>query len=297
VLFSCKTSSIVTSLKASIAERSITIEAPGSVMLGLHPYSHHPLLYLIRVSAGCKIKPRMWSTHMLTNSLIPLSIQPHVAFDATIRTDTADLQAHLYIPDRPNGWIIVGCSRYYHPPGSAFPFGGTELGIMYLETRTDFPAPNTLQSETYTQRTQQVVRAARWLRAEFDTTRVPIGLFGAHQEAEIALSAAAFLGKEVGAVVSYQGRPEKAMNHLHMITAPTLLLVNEGDDVHHAANMQAGWWLHSPHDLTLVSGRSRLLGDRYLPQTVGLLARNWFQQHLLTWKPMVAFPTPMLAAA
>jgi len=137
--------------------------------------------------------------------------------------------------------------------------------------------------------------ATRWLRAELDAHHTPIGLFGAYQDAEIALSAAAFLGNEVGAVVAYQGWPVKAMNHLPDIKAPTLLLVNEGNDALLAANVQAGWWLNCTQQLTLIPGRPRLLRERFPSHTVNLLAGNWYRQHLLNRKRLKAFPGQLFA--
>lgn len=221
-----------------------------------------------------------------------------VVYDATIPAGQVDLQAQLRRPLATDGWVIIGHSRHHrHSPILDSPFGHAGLGTMHVHLHPPPQSPPSLESETALQLTQQIVVATRWLRAELNTLHTPIGLFGTYQDAEIALSAAAFLGNEVGAVVSYQGWPVKAMNHLPDIKAPTLLLVNEGNDALLAANVQASWWLNCTQQLTLVPGRPRLLSERCPSHTINLLAGNWYRQHLFTHKPLKAFPCQLFAAA
>gem|GEM_PF-4757749 len=58
-----------------------------------------------------------------------------------------------------------------------------------------------------------MIDTTRWLQFRFDNPK-PIGLLGAYQDAGVALNAAAILGNEVNAVVSWQGRPDRLMNQL-----------------------------------------------------------------------------------
>ncbi len=168
---------------------------------------------------------------------------------------------------------------------------------MHLHLHLHPEVFTSLRSESALWLTQQIIIATRWLRAEIRTGQMPIGLFGAYQDAETALSAAAFLGTEVAAVVAYQGYPDKAMNHLSEIKAPTLLLVNEGNDALFTANVQASWWLRCTQHLALVPGRPRLFSERYASDTVNRLSSNWYSHHLLKRKPLKAFPGQLLAAA
>jgi putative phosphoribosyl transferase len=168
---------------------------------------------------------------------------------------------------------------------------------MYLHLHPHPEVFTSLPSESSLRLTQQIITATRWLRAEMKTGKIPIGLFGAYQDAEIALSAAAFLGNEVAAVVAHQGHPDKAMNHLSEIKAPTLLLVNEGNDALFTANVQASWWLRCTQHVALIPGRPRLLSERCSFDTVNLLASNWYRHHFLKRTPLKAFPGQLLATA
>ncbi len=225
------------------------------------------------------------------------SDRSRAVYDALIPIGHGILQARLSTPISPGGWVIMGCSRRHHPPAMQdVPFGETGLATMCLHLLPSIDVLPSLESEVARQLTQQLILAARWLRAEVSESHIPIGLFGAYQDAAIALSAAAFLGSEVGAVVSYQGSPDKSMNHLPEITAPTLLLVNEGDDALFTANVQGSWWLHCTQQLTLVPGWPRLLRDRSVTPAASRLAGNWYRQHLLGRKPIKAFPGQLFTA-
>ncbi|MCL4835095.1 MAG: dienelactone hydrolase family protein, partial [Caldilineaceae bacterium] len=193
----------------------------------------------------------------------PISEPTHALFDASVPVSTAILHAQLRTPATPSGWVIIGYSRQYrHFAMPDNPFGGTGLATMHVQLLPLQSSATNFDSEALVHLTQQLIDATRWLRSGFDSGSKPIGLFGAYQDAGVALSAAAFLGNEVDAVVSFQGRPDKSMNHLAAIQAPTLLLVNQEDQSVLTANVQARWWLRCTHQLSLVPGRLRLLREK-----------------------------------
>jgi dienelactone hydrolase len=70
--------------------------------------------------------------------------------------------------------------------------------------------------------------AVEWARADKDTCRLRIGLFGASTGAA-ALCAAADLQSQISAVVSRGGRPDLAGGALPLVSAPTPLIVGGAD--------------------------------------------------------------------
>ena len=66
-----------------------------------------------------------------------------------------------------------------------------------------------------------------------------MGFFGASTGAAAALSAAAELGEEVGAVVSRGGRPDLAADRLAEVRAPVLLIVGGRDELVLELNREA----------------------------------------------------------
>jgi len=215
----------------------------------------------------------------------------HSIFDATVPAGHVDLQARLSAPASPGGWVIIGYSRHYrHFITQDYSFGRTDLATMHLQLSLPQESDSTLESDIANQLTQQLILATHWLRSKSSASPLPIGLFGAYQDAGIALSAAAFLGKEVGSVVTWQGRPDRSMNHLSEIQAPTLLLVNENDESVLAANVQARWWLRCTHQLSMVPGQLRLLREKTHLQVVNQLAGEWYRRHLLGRQPLKDLP-------
>jgi putative phosphoribosyl transferase len=216
-------------------------------------------------------------------------------FTTSVPVGQLSLHARMYAPATARAWVIIGYSghfRRFSLPDSAF--GGAGLATMHLQLDPPEQSPALLNSETTFQLTQQLIQATRWLRSEFNAASLPIGFFGAYQDAGVALSAAAFLGDEISAVVSFQGRPDKSMNHLAKITSPTLLLINQADTSVFAANVQARWWLHCVHQLSLVPGRLRLLREKSSFAMINHLAGNWYARYLLGHQPLKDFPSQLL---
>ena len=109
-------------------------------------------------------------------------------YDALIPIGHGILQARLSTPISPGGWVIMGCSRRHHPPAMQdVPFGETGLATMCLHLLPSIDVLPSLESELARQLTQQLILAARWLRAEVSESHIPIGLFGAYQDAAIAV--------------------------------------------------------------------------------------------------------------
>ena len=220
---------------------------------------------------------------------------PHTVLETTVPAGHITLQAHLSAPAAPGGWVIIGYSRHYrHFALPHYSFGRTGLATMQLQLSPPQASLSALESDVALHLTQQLILATHWLRSESSANPIPIGLFGAYQDAGIALSAAAFLGREIGAVVTWQGHPDRSMNHLSEIQAPTLLLVNESDESILAANVQARWWLRCTHQLSLVPGRLRLLREKSSFQMVNQLAEEWYRRHLLGSQPLKNFPSQLL---
>ncbi|MGB5430979.1 dienelactone hydrolase family protein, partial [Eudoraea sp.] len=79
--------------------------------------------------------------------------------------------------------------------------------------------------------TQRLIAVTEWIKIQQQTKGLHLAYFGASTGAASALSAAAYFGDEIGAVVSRGGRPDLAMTELHMVTAPTLFIVGGWDKV------------------------------------------------------------------
>ncbi len=126
---------------------------------------------------------------------------------------------------------------------------------------------------------------AHWLDQVPDTHGVPLGYFGASTGAAAALQAAARKPERVVAVVSRGGRPDLAMNYLHLVRSPTLLIVGGEDRPVIPLNELAYKKLGCPKDMVIVPGATHLFEEPGALERVAELARDWFLKYFV--KPAV----------
>lgn len=122
--------------------------------------------------------------------------------------------------------------------------------------------------------------AVDWAHENFDTSPLPIGLYGASTGAAAALMAAAARPSLVRAVVSRGGRPDLAEEALDTVNAPTLLIVGGRDGVVIDINLEACARLKGTKELQVVPGATHLFEEPGALDHVSKLARHWFEQHL-----------------
>jgi putative phosphoribosyl transferase len=127
----------------------------------------------------------------------------------------------------------------------------------------------------------RLLAAADWLHGHDATRTLGIGCFGASTGAAAALVAAAERPDLFRAVVSRGGRPDLAGAALPRVAAPTLLIVGGADRAVLELNRQAMGLLECDVRLEIVPGASHLFEEPGTLDTVTLLAREWFSEHLL----------------
>ena len=126
----------------------------------------------------------------------------------------------------------------------------------------------------------RLVEVTGWLRAQPRAAQAAIGYFGASTGAAAALRAAAEPGADIAAVVSRGGRPDLARPRLAAVTAPTLLIVGEHDEVVLDLNRRAQAELCCENDLAVVPGATHLFDEPGTLDAAARLARDWFISHL-----------------
>ena len=126
----------------------------------------------------------------------------------------------------------------------------------------------------------RLVAIVDWLKHQTDTESLTIGLFGASTGGGAALMAAAARPQSIGAVVSRGGRPDLAHKILHVVKAPTLLIVGGNDDVVIELNEQALRSLRCPKQLVIIPGATHLFEEPGTLEEVARLAKEWFTRHL-----------------
>lgn len=123
-------------------------------------------------------------------------------------------------------------------------------------------------------------RAVDWAAGHAETARLRPCYFGASTGGGAALYAAA-QDRRIAAVVSRGGRPDLAGKQaLALVTAPTLLIVGELDDIVIELNEQARQAMTCESKLTIVPGAGHLFEEPGTLDAVVTQARNWFLDHL-----------------
>ena len=126
----------------------------------------------------------------------------------------------------------------------------------------------------------RLVGAIDWLAGQQPTRAMRVGLFGASTGGAAALVAAARSPGRVGAVVSRGGRPDLAGEALPAVSAPTLLIVGERDEVVIDLNERAMAQMTAPVNLEIVPGATHLFEEPGALEEVARLAGDWFTRYL-----------------
>ena len=120
---------------------------------------------------------------------------------------------------------------------------------------------------------------SQWLRQIPETRRMPLGYFGASTGAAAALQAAAREPDGVAAVVSRGGRPDLAIDYVHLVQSPTLLIVGAEDRSVIPLNELAYKKLVSPKEMVVIPGATHLFEEPGTLERVAELARDWFVKY------------------
>ncbi len=120
---------------------------------------------------------------------------------------------------------------------------------------------------------------AQWLRQLPETGEMSIGYFGASTGAAAALQAVAREPDGVTAVVSRGGRPDLAMDTIHLVRSPTLLIVGGEDRSVIPLNELAYKKLICPKEMVIVPGATHLFEEPGALERVAELARDWFLKY------------------
>lgn len=193
------------------------------------------------------------------------------------------LAGNLSVPADPRGLIVFahGSGSSRHSPRNRYVagvLGEAGLGTLLFDLLTpeeEIDRRNVFDVELLGKR---LGRVTAWSRS--DLGHLSIGYFGASTGAGAALVAAADAGNRTSAIVSRGGRPDLAWPYLGDVTSPTLLIVGGRDPAVEDLNRQAMERMTCPTRLDIVPGASHLFEEPGALETVALLAREWFTEHL-----------------
>lgn len=194
------------------------------------------------------------------------------------------LKGELLIPAKAEGIVI-----FSHGSGSSRFSSRNQQVAKYLNKKNFgtllFDLLTEEEDKVYQTRfdigllTKRLAGATEWLEELPAAKNCRIGYFGASTGAASALKAAAILS-EISAVVSRGGRPDLAMDELHNVDAPTLLIVGSLDFDVLQLNKEAYEKIKGVKKLEVVDGATHLFEEPGKMEIISELAANWFEKYL-----------------
>jgi putative phosphoribosyl transferase len=203
-----------------------------------------------------------------------------------VRVPVAEIVGDLVVPKEAQGLVVVangsGSSRFSSRnrdvAGALHQRGLATLLLDLLRHDEERDRTNVFDISLLSQR---LVATARWARTQPGLAELPIGYLATSTGAAAAFRAAAELPDEVGAVVSYAGRPDLATRWLQRVCAPVLLIVGEHDKLVHELNREAQLELGVSCALAVIPCAGHRFEEPGALEEVTLLAGDWFERHLV----------------
>lgn len=195
------------------------------------------------------------------------------------------MEAFLGVPEKPHGLIIFahgsGSGRF-SPRNNHVATALREAGFATLLLDLLTPEEERDRSNVFDLGllAGRVRVAAEWAHIQPHLQDLPIGLFGASTGAGAALLAAASEPRLIKAVVSRGGRPDLAGHALHLVAAPTLLIVGSLDGPVIGMNEEALEKLDCQKALLIVPGAGHLFEEPGTLDQVVDHAIRWFGAYL-----------------
>lgn len=118
--------------------------------------------------------------------------------------------------------------------------------------------------------TERLIALSRWCLKDARFVGLKQGYFCTGWGSAIALSTSAYWGTKVGAVVSYNGRPDGAMEELDLVEAPVLLMAIGGDEKLKSINKQSYQKMGCVKKMEIISEVNNVV----------VFAVNWFRKYL-----------------
>jgi putative phosphoribosyl transferase len=205
--------------------------------------------------------------------------------EVVIACDSVRVAGELTLPEKAAGVVVFahgsGSSRF--SPRNQYVASVLQqagLATLLMDLLTEMEAQDRQKVFDVVLLGQRLRCAKAYLAEQSETQQLPLGYFGASTGAAAALIAAAQEPEGVKAIVSRGGRPDLAADFLPLVTAPTLLIVGERDEVVLELNREAARRLTCPHEIVIIPQATHLFPEPGALEKVAELARDWFLRHL-----------------
>lgn len=192
-----------------------------------------------------------------------------------ILVQNASLKCELVIPERASGLIVFVCIKGIKcNDGEELTnhLNAVGLGTLRVDVLNNDESKHRNNLTDLGLLTERLIGITKWCSEAESLNRLNLGYFGIGIGSAVALSAAAYWGTKIKAVVSWKGRPDLVLDELDLIEAPTLLIVGKDEQKMIEHNRKAYLKIGNVKKMEIV--------DESL-EKVSKLAENWFCRFLL----------------
>lgn len=205
--------------------------------------------------------------------------------DVVISIQNEELKGILEIPEKAKSLVIFahgsGSGRLSER-NSLVASRLSELGMAILlfdllTEKEDCVYENRFNIDLLTER---LIAVTKWCLGNEKLKDMQIGYFGASTGTAATLSAAAYWGTKIKAIVSRGGRPDMAMEVLDLIESPTLLIVGGEDKQVINFNRLAYQKIGAVKKMEIVVGATHLFEESGAMKKVVELTERWFSKYL-----------------
>ncbi len=205
--------------------------------------------------------------------------------DVEISVQNVELDGLLELPKAADSMVIFahgsGSSRFSERNSRvARGLQEIEIGTLLFDLLTkaeDEVVQNRFDIELLTER---LIAVTKWCLENEKTKGLVLGYFGSSTGSAAALSAAAYWGTKIKAVVSRGGRPDLAMEVLDLIESPTLFIVGGEDKQVIDFNRQAYQKMGCVKKMEIIPGATHLFEEPGAMEKVSELTTLWFTKYL-----------------
>ncbi|MGW0811898.1 dienelactone hydrolase family protein [Streptomyces viridiviolaceus] len=127
---------------------------------------------------------------------------------------------------------------------------------------------------------RRIVAAVDWVRAQPETRKLPVVLFGAGTQADVVLEAAADLPDGVLTVVLWGARPDPDADAIQRLRIPVLFIVGGQEPELLRLTEEAAHRLEAPHAVRVVTGATHLFEEPGALDQVVSMAGDWCDEQL-----------------
>jgi putative phosphoribosyl transferase len=204
-----------------------------------------------------------------------------------IALGNSEVVGDLLMPDHPRGVVIFahGSGSSRRSPRNqvvAEQLYHARIASLLIDLITLDESARQVSVDRIDLLAEKMTAAVEWVSDHPQLSALKIGVCGASTGAAVALWAAAQDDSPIAAVVARGGRLDLALDVVHKVTAPTLLIVGSRDQRVMSINVEARALMNCESELAVVPGATHLFAEPGTLVEAAQAATQWYVRYLVS---------------